>query len=84
MEHTRNCCRPCGDPAEAIAILMEISNVSKRLASNLAKLAEQEKREGGTENEQNVRTGCCCIKPPVCCFYSTPRRRFTQNWGQAH
>ena len=56
MEHAHNCCRPCGDPAEAIAILMEISSVSKRLACNLAKLAEQEKCEGGTENEHDVRT----------------------------
>ena len=46
------------DPAEAIAVLMEISDVSKRLACNLAKLADQKKVEGGRENEQNGRIGC--------------------------
>ena len=59
MERIHNCCQRCPDPAEAIAILMEISTVSKRLACNLAKLAEQEKNEGGTEHEQDGRTECC-------------------------
>ena len=46
-------------PSEAIGILMEISNVSRRLACNLARLVEQERCEGGTPDEQDVRTGCC-------------------------
>ena len=43
-------------PSEAIGILMEISNVSRRLACNLARLAEQERCEGGIPDEQDVRT----------------------------
>ena len=39
MENMCNYCQRNVDPAEAIAILMEISDVSKRLACNLAKLA---------------------------------------------
>ena len=58
MEIMRNCCQRNVDPAEAIAVLMEISDVSKRLACNLAKLADQKKVEGGRENEQNGRIGC--------------------------
>ena len=58
METMRNCCQRNVDPAEAIAVLMEISDVSKRLACNLAKLADQENVKGGNENEQNVRIGC--------------------------
>ena len=49
----RNYCQRNVDPAEAIAVLMEISDVSKRLACNLAKLADQENVKGGNENEEN-------------------------------
>lgn len=44
---------------EAIGILLEISSVSRRLACNLAQLAENEEKEGEKCDEQNVRTGCC-------------------------
>ena len=57
MENMRNYCQRNVDPAEAIAVLMEISDVSKRLACNLARLADQENVKGGRENEQNGRIG---------------------------
>ena len=62
MERTHTCCQQAAYPAEAINILMEISGVAKRLACNLAKLAEHENGEGGTENEQDGRIGCCCCR----------------------
>lgn len=60
MERTHNCCQRYPDPAEAIAVLMEISNVAQRLACNLAKLTDHEKCEGGNVDEQDGRTGCRC------------------------
>lgn len=60
MERTNSCRQRHHDPAEAIAVLMEISNVAQRLACNLAKLADHEKNEGGNVDEQNGRTGCRC------------------------
>ena len=47
MERAHNCRQRYPDPSEAIAVLMEISNVAQRLACNLAKLADHEKYEGG-------------------------------------
>ena len=44
---------------EVISILMEISHVSKRLANNLAKLAQQQNDEGGNVHEQNGRIEYC-------------------------
>ena len=60
MERAHNCRQRYPDLSEAIAVLMEISNVAQRLASNLAKLADHEKYEGGNVDEQDGRTGCRC------------------------
>ena len=69
METMRNCCQRNTDPSEVIAVLMEISDVSKRLACNLAKLADQENGKGGNGNEQNGRIGCgSCRAIIVICF----------------